>query len=278
MWLRAAGWRLRASLSSSLLLQHSCEQQAAGHSRSFAAAAKRKGGGAAPSGAGAGAGGWEGEAATRAGMAGAVAALVREYAGLRAGRASPGVLESLTVEAYGARTALKAVASVSALDAHMLSVVPFDASLAPALEKAIREGPLGLNPRLERESAAASILVPIPKPTPEHRKALVKMASQAAEDAKAMHHSMHALCYFVPLVSMRRVRKEALEEVRAKKSEMAEDDFRRIEKQSIPTRQVKLLNSSLGVPSLAAQIQALTDEHIKQVGDLLSSKEKDILA
>jgi len=133
-----------------------------------------------------------------------------ELAGLRTGRASVALLDGIEVVAYGAPTPLNQVASLSTPDARTISVSVWDKTIAPAVEKAIRESGLGLNPA----SDGTLIRVPLPALTEERRKELAKVAAQYAEQAKQ---------------SVRHVRQDAMEAV--KQVEKSEDDRRRGEEE-----------------------------------------------
>ena len=164
-------------------------------------------------------------------------ALSNEYTGLRTGRAHPSLLEPVQVDAYGALMPLNQCASVAVGDARMLLVNVWDASLAPAVEKAIRESDLGLNPQSEGQS----IRVPIPELNAERRVEMAKMAGKMAENAR---------------VSVRNVRRDGMDSVKTaqKDGDISEDDARRY----------------------SDEIQKLTDDFIKQVDDALAKKESDI--
>jgi ribosome recycling factor len=115
-------------------------------------------------------------------------ALRAELAKLRTGRANPDLLESIRVDYYGTPTPLKQLASISVPEARMLTVKPFDRSQIKAIERAIMEGELGLNPQNDGEL----IRVPMPPLTEERRKDLVKMARKVGEDAKvSIRHARH---------------------------------------------------------------------------------------
>lgn len=159
-----------------------------------------------------------------------------ELAGLRTGRASTHLLEPITVEAYGARMPLAQVATVSVPEPRMLIVSVWDRGMVHAVDKAIREANLGLNPIVE----GATMRVPIPELNAERRKELVKVAHKYAEAAK---------------VAVRHVRRDGLDILKkAVKDGMSEDDEKRQED----------------------RIQKLTDETIVEIDKLLAAKEQDI--
>lgn len=171
-------------------------------------------------------------------MDGAVSNLKTELGGLRTGRASANLLDPITVDAYGAQMPINQVATVSVPEARMISVQVWDAGLSGAVDKAIRESSLGLNPVSEGQL----IRVPIPEVTAERRQELVKVAHKYAEQAR---------------VSIRHVRRDGLDTV--KKSEkdagLGEDEVR----------------------TLSDEIQKLTDAAVGEVDDVLQTKEKEIL-
>jgi ribosome recycling factor len=134
-------------------------------------------------------------------MEGAVSNLKSELNGLRTGRASANLLDPITVDAYGAQMPINQVATVSVPEPRMISVQVWDAGLSAAVDKAIRESSLGLNPVSEGQL----IRVPIPEVTAERRQELVKVAHKYAESAR---------------VSIRHVRRDGLDTV--KKAEKAD--------------------------------------------------------
>lgn len=165
-------------------------------------------------------------------------ALKADFAGLRAGRAHISLLDGIMVEAYGSMTPLSQVGTVSVPDARTLSVSVWDRSLAKAVEKAILESDLGLNPA----SDGQLIRIPIPPLSEERRKELVKVAGKYSEQSK---------------VAVRNVRRDALDEVKKlkKDNQISEDEEKRFEN----------------------EIQKLTDDSVKKIDELLAQKEKDIL-
>lgn len=172
-------------------------------------------------------------------MDGALATLTKEFASLRSSRASANLLDTIQVDAYGSMLPMNQVGNVTAPEPRMLSVSVWDKSMVKAVEKAIRESDLGLNPAVDGQT----IRVPIPAPSEERRKEMVKIASKYAESAK---------------VAIRNVRRDGMDE--AKKNEKAgtisEDDLAKQEK----------------------TIQKLTDDYVKKVDEQLVIKEKDILS
>jgi ribosome recycling factor len=170
-------------------------------------------------------------------MDGALETLRREFAGLRTGRASPALLEPVRVHAYGSDVPLNQVGTVGAPEPRMLTVQVWDRGLVGAVEKAIRDAGLGLNPA----SDGQLVRVPIPQLTEERRVELVKAAHKYAEGAR---------------VSVRGVRRDGMEQIKVfeKKHEIGED----VGKQ------------------WHDDVQKLTDQYVKKVDDALAEKEKDI--
>lgn len=165
----------------------------------------------------------------------AVDATRREFSGIRSGKATTSLLDLVRVEAYGAEVPLNQVGMVSAPEARLLTVQPFDKSLAPAIEKAIRDSDLGLNPA----SQGGVIRVPIPALNEERRKEMVKLVHKLAEEGR---------------VAVRHARGETIHKVK-KLDKISEDDKTRAEK----------------------DIQKATDEHIKQIDQLIAAKEAEIM-
>ena len=162
--------------------------------------------------------------------------LKSDFSGLRAGRAHVSLLDGIMVEAYGSMTPLAQVGTISVPDARTLSVSVWDRSLAKAVEKAIMESDLGLNPA----SDGQLIRVPIPPLSEERRKELLKVAGKYTEANK---------------VAVRNIRRDALDEVKKLKKDsiISEDEEKRFEN----------------------EIQKLTDEAVKKMDELLAQKEKD---
>ena len=166
-------------------------------------------------------------------MNAAIHHLQHELANIRTGRATPGMLDHLKIEAYGERVPLKAVGTVSVRDSQLLAVSLFDPGLVEAVVAGIAQSPLQLNPRAEGQE----ILVPVPSPTAETLTAMAKMCKGEGETAK---------------VSVRHVRKLALDAVKALSSE---DARRRAEK----------------------DVKQMTDKMVADVEQIVASKEKDIV-
>jgi ribosome recycling factor len=144
-------------------------------------------------------------------MDSAISHLQHELANIRTGRATPGMLDHLKVEAYGDRVPLKAVGSVSVRNPQLLAISLFDPGLANAVIAGIAQSPLNLNP--QADEGGQEVLVPIPTTTGEVLAAMAKMCRAEGETAK---------------VSIRHARKEAMAEV---KTIVSEDDRRRLEKE-----------------------------------------------
>ena len=168
-----------------------------------------------------------------------IASLKDELTGLRTGRASPSLLEPVQVEAYGSKMPLNQVATVTVPEARMLSVQVWDRTLAGAVEKAIRNSGLGLNPAGE----GAVIRVPLPALTEERRKELTKVVRNEGENAK---------------IAVRNLRRDANEAVKklVKDKLASEDDQKRAE----------------------TDVQKFTDKHIAEIDALVAAKEQEIMA
>jgi ribosome recycling factor len=171
-------------------------------------------------------------------MEGAFQVLKDEFAGLRTGRASAGMLDPVMVDAYGSKMPLNQVGTVNVPEPRMLSVQVWDVGVAKAVEKAIRDAGLGLNPQTEGNI----VRVPVPQLSEDRRKELGKIAGKYAEAAR---------------VSVRNVRRDGMELLKKleKDKEISEDDHKR----------------------KSEEVQKMTDEFIKKVDLLLADKEKDIM-
>ena len=148
--------------------------------------------------------------ASREGMQKAVESTKRELGGIRSGKASPGLLDSVRVDAYGSSMPLNQVAMVSAPEPRMLAVTPFDKGLTQAIDKAIRDANLGLNP----QSQGGVIRVPLPMLSEERRKEMVKICGKLVEDGR---------------VSVRGARTDAMGKIK-KLERIPEDEKTRAEK------------------------------------------------
>ena len=170
-------------------------------------------------------------------MDASLASLHNEFMGLRAGRASTGMLEPIMVDAYGSKMPMSQVGNISAPEPRLLTVSVWDAGMTPSVEKAIRESDLGLNPSTEGNL----IRVPIPDLSEERRKDLVKVSSRYAEACR---------------VAIRNIRRDGIETTRkAEKDGLISEDDRHTQEN---------------------QVQKLTDDFVKKVDDALSHKEKEI--
>ena len=170
-------------------------------------------------------------------MVGAVNSLKEDFIGLRTGRASTALLDTVMVEAYGSKMPINQVASLSTPEARLILIQVWDQSMVDAVEKSIRETELGLNHQTE----GSSIRIPVPELSEDRRIELVKVAGKYAEQAK---------------VSIRNVRRDIVEATRKlqKYKEISEDEKRDAEN----------------------RIQNITDEHVKEIDRMLSQKEIDI--
>ena len=175
---------------------------------------------------------------TKTRMEKTIETLKGDFGSLRAGRAHVSLLDGIMVEAYGSPTPLAQVGTISVPDARTLSVSVWDRGLAKAVEKAIMESDLGLNPA----SDGQLIRIPIPPLSEERRKELTKIAGKSAEQNK---------------VAIRNIRRDALDEIKKLKKDnsISEDDEKRFEN----------------------EVQKLTDDSIKKIEELLVQKEKDIM-
>lgn len=170
-------------------------------------------------------------------MDGAVSVLRGELAGLRTGRASASMLDPIQVAAYGSHMPLNQVATVSVPDPRMISVQVWDRSMAGAVERAIRESSLGLNPVVEGQL----MRIPIPELNAERRQELVKVAHKYAEQAR---------------IAVRHVRRDGMEDLKKAEKDHAvsQDEIR----------------------TLSDKVQKLTDEKIAEIDAVLSHKENEI--
>lgn len=167
-----------------------------------------------------------------------IAALERDYKAVRIGRATPAVLDRISVDYYGVPTPIQQMAAISVPEPRMLQIQPWDASTLKEIEKAIQQSDIGINP----QNDGRIIRLVFPPLTEERRKEVVKEVRKTAEDSK---------------VAIRNTRRDALEKLKTmkKNSEITEDDQANGEK----------------------KIQNLTDKFCKEVDDLATAKEKEIL-
>ncbi|HYG14656.1 MAG TPA: ribosome recycling factor [Bacteroidia bacterium] len=160
-----------------------------------------------------------------------------EFAKIRAGKAMPNMLDSVSVDYYGAPTPLSQAANISTPDARTIVVQPWDKSLIGAIEKAITDANLGLNP----QNDGIVVRINVPPLTEERRKVLVKNVKNDAENAR---------------ITIRNIRKDANERLKkSQKDGMAEDIAKDGE----------------------AKVQVLTDQYIKKIDELFAAKEKEIM-
>jgi ribosome recycling factor len=171
-------------------------------------------------------------------MHGAVEALKHDLGGLRTGRATTTLLDPIHVEVYGSNMPLNQVATVSVPEPRMLSVQVWDRGNVGAVEKAIRNADLGINPIVDGQN----IRLPIPDMTEERRKELAKLAHQYAEKAR---------------IAVRNVRRDGMDHLKAdeKKHQISEDERKRGE----------------------TEVQKLTDDTIGEIDGVLAAKDKEIL-
>jgi ribosome recycling factor len=168
-----------------------------------------------------------------------VQAFKADLAKVRTGRAHTGLLDHITVDYYGTPTLLNQVAKVVLIDARTIGVTPFEKKMAQAIEKAIRDSDLGLNPA----SSGEIVRVPMPPLTEERRKELIKVVKHEAENAR---------------VAVRNLRRDAIHQLKEalKKHEVSENDERRA----------------------LDEMQKMTDRHVAAIDRLLQEKEKELLA
>ena len=161
-----------------------------------------------------------------------------EFNSIRTGRASPALLDRITIDYYGTPTPLKSLASISAPEARLLVVQPFDPGAIKNIERAVQESDLGLTP----SNDGKIVRLPIPPLTEERRKDLVKVVRRVAEEGK---------------VAIRNVRRDIMQHLKelVVNGDVGDDEERRAEQ----------------------QVQKITDEHTKSIDDLLKVKEAEIM-
>ena len=171
-------------------------------------------------------------------MDGAINAFKQDIASLRTGRASANILDPVTIEAYGSRVPLNQVANITVPEPRMLSVSIWDRSMVQAVDRAIRESNLGLNPIMDGQT----LRIPLPELNEERRRSLAKVAHDYAEKSK---------------VAVRNVRRDGMEGLKKaeKDGDIGQDDSR----------------------SLSEKVQKMTDEAIVEIDKLLAAKEKEIM-
>jgi len=165
--------------------------------------------------------------------------LKNDLAKVRTGRAHPGILDHVMVDYYGTPTAVPQVANVTLLDGRTIGVTPYEKKLAAAIEKAIRDSDLGLNPATQGDT----VRVPMPALTEERRRDLIKVVHKEGETGR---------------VAIRNVRRDAIQQLKdlLKQKKVAEDAERRAQD----------------------DVQKLTDRFIAEIDKLLQAKEADLLA
>ena len=165
--------------------------------------------------------------------------LRNDLAKVRTGRAHTGLLDHVTVDYYGTATPIPQVANVTLLDARTIVVTPWEKKMAQAVEKAIRDSDLGLNPSTMGET----VRVPMPALTEERRKDLIKVVHKEGENAR---------------VAVRNVRRDAIHQLKEllKQKKVAEDEERRAQD----------------------DVQKLTDRYIAEIDKMLQAKETDLMA
>ena len=166
-------------------------------------------------------------------------ALKNDLAKVRTGRAHTGLLDHVMVDYYGTPTPVPQIGNVTLLDARTIGVTPWDKKMGPAIEKAIRDSDLGLNPA----SMGETVRVPMPALTEERRKDLIKVVHKEAENAR---------------VAVRNVRRDAIHHLKdlLKQKKVAEDEERRAQE----------------------DVQKLTDRFIAEIDKALQTKEADLMA
>jgi ribosome recycling factor len=171
-------------------------------------------------------------------MDGAIDALHKDFGSLRTGRASASLLDSVQVEAYGSPTPINQVATVSVPEPRMISVQVWDKTMVPAVDKAIRNSPLGVNPVVE----GTLLRIPIPPLNEERRAELAKAASSYAEHAR---------------VAIRNIRRDGMDTLKTmeKDGEISEDELK----------------------SQSDSVQKLTDDYVGKVDSSLKSKQDEIM-
>ena len=167
-----------------------------------------------------------------------VNALVTEYGAIRAGRANPQILDKVAVDYYGTPTPINQLASVSATEARVLTIQPWDKSVLKGIEKAIQTSDIGINP----QNDGSVIRLTFPPLTEDRRKEIVKDIQKIGENSK---------------VAVRGIRRDCIEKLKAmkKNSEITEDDLKDGEK----------------------EIQKITDNITKEIDEISAAKQKEIM-
>lgn len=164
---------------------------------------------------------------------------LHEFSTIHTGKASPTMVEGIMVEAYGSSMRIKDCAAITTPDARLIQIQPWDKGLTRAIEKAIQQANIGLNPAVDGNM----VRVPLPELSRERRQDFVKVANRMAEEGR---------------VQIRNVRRDALDALKKaeKDGKISEDDLKRFEK----------------------DVQTSTDKTIKEIGDHLARKEKELLS
>jgi ribosome recycling factor len=175
---------------------------------------------------------------TQARMKKALDHTVHEFNSIHTGKASPTMVEGVMVDAYGSNMRIKDCAAITTPDARLIQVQPWDKGLTKAIEKAIQQANLGLNPSVD----GGIIRIPLPELSRERRQEFVKVANRMAEEGR---------------VQTRNIRREGIDALKKaeKDGKISEDDLKRLEK----------------------DVQAATDRTIKEIGEHLEKKEKELL-
>lgn len=162
----------------------------------------------------------------------------KEFAGVRTGKASPGLVENVMVEAYGSHMRIRELAGITIPESRVILIQPWDVSTVTAIEKAIQKSNLGLNPSVDRKA----IRIVLPELSEERRQEFTKVARKMAEDGR---------------VAIRHVRRDALEHVKkmVKTGEVTEDQQATTEK----------------------EVQKMTDRHVARIDEMLKHKEQEIM-
>jgi ribosome recycling factor len=171
-------------------------------------------------------------------MNGAVATVKGEFSGLRTGRASPALVEPVTVDAYGSQLPINQVGNISTPEPRLLTIQVWDKGLVKAVDKAIRDAGLGLNPQVDGQL----LRIPVPELNEERRRELAKLAHKYAEAAR---------------VAVRNVRRDGMDLLKKleKDHKIGQDEHH----------------------TLGDELQKLTDAHIKDIDSALQAKEQEIM-
>ena len=171
-------------------------------------------------------------------MDGTVSSLKSDLGGLRTGRASANIMEPILVDAYGSKMPINQCANVSVPEPRLISVQVWDSGLVPAVERAIRDSNLGLNPVID----GSLLRIPMPEMTEERRKEVVKIANEYAEKAR---------------VAARHVRRDGMDQLKKaeKDGDMGKDEAH----------------------AMGEDVQKLTDNTVKEIDQVLATKEAEIM-